>query len=643
MESQDLFAASYEDGYLRRELGDVVSFPDVALTELIANAYDAGASEVKITMPNELQGLLVVEDDGVGMSFKHINERWLKLRYSRLKHQGPNVSFPPERKGIKRRAYGRNGIGRHGMFCFSDCYTLETWQGGLGHRLDIGLATDKPIEILSNESFDRKGHGTRLSVVVNQHLYPEDKLIEMLASKFISMPDFTIRVNGKAVSLNDHPGNVDEELIEKDGVSFKVTVIDSKYSVRTQKYKGVGVWVGGRRVGEMDWRLGKLSFLDGRRSFSMRFAFIVQTESLRNEISEDWASFKPKSELVDKVASLLLEFINRKRKEFLRGEVAEIKREAILSSKSELDSLPQLARQEVSDFIDEILDESPDMKIDMLMLAVKAAINLEKSHHGQSLLSKLTTIESDDVEALDQLLDDWSAKDALKVLSEIDARLKVIETIRRLSGDEKADELHTIHPLILKARWLFGPEFESSEYSSNVGLVKTVEQVFGARIDKSQFLNSKKRPDIVILENASLGAQALEEVDEDGIATVKNVLLIEVKKGGFPIGRDEINQANGYVQDIVYSEVLASRPYVNAIVVGEKIESKTARSQDISDTENAGKAIGKVKAVTFSMLVSTAEQRLFRLRDKLNHRYDHINTSELKVETLGVGAQIPLQ
>lgn len=185
---------------------------------------------------------------------------------------------------------------------------------------------------------------------------------------------------------------------------------------------------------------------------------------------------------------------------------------------------------------------------------------------------------------------------------------------------------------MLKARWLFGPEYESSEYSSNVGLVKTIYKVFGKRIDKDAFINASKRPDITILKEASIGAQALEESDEDGIVKVKTVLIVEVKKGGFPIGRDEINQADGYVQDIVYSDILASSPFVNAIVVGETIEPKTSVMKEIKDSDN--RLIGKVKAVTFSNLIATAEGRLFRLKEKLNDHYSQISTEQLKRDAL---------
>ncbi|MFZ2629495.1 MAG: ATP-binding protein, partial [Rugosibacter sp.] len=129
---EDAFGSLFEEDYLLRTLGRIAHDPDVALTELVANAWDAGASFVDITIPPEKQNTLVVSDDGHGMSAAQFKSRWMTLAYDRVKHQSQNVEFPPERTHWRRRAYGRNGVGRHGMLCFADRYEVETWREGKG-------------------------------------------------------------------------------------------------------------------------------------------------------------------------------------------------------------------------------------------------------------------------------------------------------------------------------------------------------------------------------------------------------------------------------------------------------------------------------------------------------------------------------
>ena len=71
-------------------------------------------------------------------------------------------------------------------------------------------------------------------------------------------------------------------------------------------------------------------------------------------------------------------------------------------------------------------------------------------------------LDEHDIDGLDRLLGQWTVEDALTVLDEIDSRLSIIAAMEKLSGDPEADELHTLHPLVTQARWLFGPEFDSS-------------------------------------------------------------------------------------------------------------------------------------------------------------------------------------
>jgi hypothetical protein len=132
------FGSLFEEDYLVRTLGRIAHDPEVALTELVANTWDAGASLVDLTIPEQRKNALVVEDDGHGMSVAQFKGRWMTLAYDRIKNQGPAVDFPDERKTWRRRAYGRNGVGRHGLLCFAEGYTVETWRGGKGAGFEIG-------------------------------------------------------------------------------------------------------------------------------------------------------------------------------------------------------------------------------------------------------------------------------------------------------------------------------------------------------------------------------------------------------------------------------------------------------------------------------------------------------------------------
>jgi hypothetical protein len=60
MQQKHIQGSLFEENYLVRTLGAVAHLPDIALTELVANAWDAGASIVKIQIPEERDGQLII-------------------------------------------------------------------------------------------------------------------------------------------------------------------------------------------------------------------------------------------------------------------------------------------------------------------------------------------------------------------------------------------------------------------------------------------------------------------------------------------------------------------------------------------------------------------------------------------------------
>src|SRR5262245_52078692 len=169
----------FEDDYLVKSLGNIVRDSEYALTELVANAWDAGATNVNIVIPTQQNGLIKVIDNGVGLTPDEFKHRWMKLGYNRQKHQGLQVDFPPSVDGGKRRAYGRNGIGRHGMFCFADRYLVSTKKAGAVSEFEIELSSgEHPFIIRSEKSRKGDGFGTTDQAEVVRNLPDADSIRE---------------------------------------------------------------------------------------------------------------------------------------------------------------------------------------------------------------------------------------------------------------------------------------------------------------------------------------------------------------------------------------------------------------------------------------------------------------------------------
>lgn len=430
----------FEDDYLVRTLGSITHAPDIALTELVANAWDAGASKVNIFIPEERNGTLIIEDDGCGMSAQDFKLRWMKLAYNRLKHQGNKAEFPPERVDWRRWAYGRNGVGRHGMLCFADHYIVETWRNNAGGRFKISTASTKdPFVLLEQVPIKAAGHGTRLIVEVVRHLPQVDTIRELLSVRFLHDPQFEVFVNGKSVPLTDHPGLLDQTTLQvSPSIKLEVLFIDSTKAAKTMIRQGVAFWVGGRLVGEPSWIFGNRSLADGRTHFAKRYTAVIKTEDLFGEIQPDWSGFK-RSDIVDNVFAAVEEYVRNMFVKVSGERIQETKESVYRENRTNLSELKPLARLEVVQFIDDITAQSPTVQPEALSLAVQALINLEQTRSGASLLKKLSTFSEEDIEGLDRLLSDWTVKDALAVLDEIDRRITIIEAIKKLSGDRAQD------------------------------------------------------------------------------------------------------------------------------------------------------------------------------------------------------------
>jgi hypothetical protein len=298
--------------------------------------------------------------------------------------------------------------------------------------------------------------------------------------------------------------------------------------------------------------------------------------------------------------------------------IRETTAEVLNDFTARLDGLERGERVEVAEVAEAIAYANPLVAPEILSVAVSGMIDAKQKASALAFYKRIEGLALNDLDGLHRLLDEWTVKDALIVLDEVGRRIKVVEALQKLMGDHDVDELHVIHPLVTQARWLFGPEYDSPHYASNVGLRNAVSKVMGVEVAATAFHNARKRPDLLVRPDSTISSVASENFDpETGLATLRTILLVELKKGGFKIGRKEMDQAGGYIEDILSSGHLAGTPYIHAFVIGHEIDPKTTASRKIGVEPERG----RVDAATFAGLISTANARLFRLRGVVEDRY----------------------
>ena len=197
--------------------------PVASLSELVANAWDADANRVAVSLPNnnEQSAEIVIEDTGNGMTFEECQEKYLNIGYDR---RGDD---PLAKTMGGRSIMGRKGIGKFAGFGIAKKITVETISKITGEEtifeMDIeNLRSHEYIEeggeirattTGPNESMTGN-HGTKvilkdlnLSKAISKSRFPKS-----LARRFLvhqTSDDFQILVDGDPIPKSEDHAKVE--------------------------------------------------------------------------------------------------------------------------------------------------------------------------------------------------------------------------------------------------------------------------------------------------------------------------------------------------------------------------------------------------------------------------------------------------
>ncbi|MGD0511045.1 MAG: ATP-binding protein, partial [Candidatus Micrarchaeaceae archaeon] len=192
----------FEDRFLESWVGSVITSPATAIVELVANCWDAYATEVNITWPDSKEnGQFSIKDNGVGMTLKEFKFIWWVMSYDRVKRYGLTTKPPPGVQGSPRPVFGRNGKGRFATFCFSSEYLITSRKDGEQFTCRVYRTIDRPLVIEEKGHIKKgvEGHGTEIVSIGKIHpiTLSEAQARESLGSRFLVNPAFRVLMNGE--------------------------------------------------------------------------------------------------------------------------------------------------------------------------------------------------------------------------------------------------------------------------------------------------------------------------------------------------------------------------------------------------------------------------------------------------------------
>lgn len=630
----ELFEAGilFGPNFIRDHAGQLMTEPRLAVIELVANAYDAGATRVDIDWPTERGNEFRIEDNGTGMTREEFAKRWRTLNYRRVDEQGPAVTFPPgARQKGRRLAFGQSGKGRHSAFCFSDKYEVDTWRDGKCTHVTVMLTDgeSEPFEFAGVTDDKKQGHGTLVRATVERNHIATEELVSAIGSKFLVEPNFAVHVNRQVLQLLKLPFVSTASIALPNLGEVKVHEIDPGQSDRTTHLRGITWWVNHRRVGNPSWdgldEQGAI--LDGRKAEAKRLSFVVEADLLKPDVKDDWSGFAA-SERLNQVQRAVREHVTKRLDALLSQSRLTRKRQALAETAEVLGELPGPSRRAIGAFTDEVIQKCPSITAGDLARTVQVFATMEKARSGYNLLVQLAECSPDDLDRWNSILERWTASDAESVLNELSWRLEVVAKLELLITREKADELHDLQPLFERGLWMFGPEFEAVDFRSNRSLANVIRDYFDGKVES----RDARRPDFVALADRSIGTYAADSFDARGeVWGIGKVLIVELKHAGATLTRVEVAQPEVYVARIRSANVVQERTKFEVFVLGAFL------ADDAVDDRKIGDYL-LIHPMQYERLLARARARTFHLLDKVKSAFpdvQHDPDVEAVVETKG--------
>lgn len=219
---------------------DLIRNDNIAVFELVKNSYDAFATKVEITFE---KNRIVIADNGKGMTFDDLENKWLFLAYSAKKDRTEDSEEEKQqsyRDNINRHYAGAKGVGRFSCDRLGENLVLTTkslkdektqkliidWKEFEKDQKQEFVNIEIPHEIISDSVFfpEEKETGTILEITNLRENWDRKKILDLkqslekLINPFSESLDFSIEVICEHEKVDDEKAKL-EKKYDKDIVN----------------------------------------------------------------------------------------------------------------------------------------------------------------------------------------------------------------------------------------------------------------------------------------------------------------------------------------------------------------------------------------------------------------------------------------
>lgn len=504
------------------------------LSEVVANAWDADAKNVEISIDRNA-GRITIRDDGHGMTLDDANRRYLTVGYERRSRPGGGTT-----EELNRPVMGRKGIGKLSLFSIADTVEVHSVRDGERHgflmtmdKIEEAIADGKEVVYNptaidpSNVEIDT---GT-LIILTNLKRRVDQAgkwLRRRLARRFSIIGEeysFRIMLDGSPVTLLDRDyfdkiqyiwtfGQRGEEAAEACGNLEKNT----QRPHVIQDDLAIGGWIGtaskagqlrDQGTGESINRIvimvrGKLAQEDILEEFGeagiyskyiigeIHADFLdidqeddIATTSRQRIVEDDPRYLTLRSKLRDELKTIQNEWTNLRTKE---GPKLAVRIPQIREWFEELAPDHKVAAESLLGRINRLPIDEPDERRQLFVSGILAFESLKFRH----LLHRIDQISDENLGALGEIfsqLDDLEANAYYQISKD---RLEVIRKLMTLVDSDAKERAFQTH--LYKHLWLLDPSWERATHTERMEsqVAKKLDQIY-AKLSESE---RKSRLDI---------------------------------------------------------------------------------------------------------------------------------------------------
>lgn len=521
---------------------------DVAIAELVANAWDAGATRVEVSLPigdyDPGNDIIEIIDNGQGMTPDEVATAYLSIGRNR---RSDGQSGPEGRKIM-----GRKGVGKLAGFGLARTMTVETVKRNRCTTLSLhseflrAETGETGRIVIPGEVHgvpDEEPPGTKISLSQLKHTspLPVQTLKEALSRRFSRtvLGEMDILLNGEPVGPPSI--SVDGDLIhyprsEKVGDEWVVWEAAFSDRVLSKELQGLTIIVNGKTAQAPPFFFGVESTATGQHG----------TKYLTGTIEADWVDSGTDDES-DKISTdrqeidwdddtlanfrewgaSLVRRLLRERVE-ARGESAKRKISEEPALKERIGHLEPPLQRRVEKFV-ALLGEA-GVEDGQLTPLADTIIRAFEYRHFHDYLDELETLADKaplEFASAIERMKGWRVLEGRAVLEIIDGRIRIIDKLHSLLVEDAPETAPSVgaenlHDLIADFPWLINPDWQV--FSEERSVTRTLRE-WG----EADGVDTRERTDFLAFE--------------DGATTL---VIIEIKRAGHGVTFEELQRLERY-------------------------------------------------------------------------------------------------